>query len=69
MLFTFLFGCIFLKKVADLDVEVRQKGGFFSPGLKSVHVRKGDDITRLQDVEAFVELAFATGGRSQGRIS
>ena len=62
MLLTFLVCGVLLEKIADFDVEVRQEGGFLGPGFVSVYIREGDDITRLQDVEALVELTFAAGG-------
>ena len=41
VLLPFLFGSIFLEKVADLDVEVGEEGSYFGPGLVSVRIHEG----------------------------
>ena len=54
-----------LKEVADADVEVREVLDFLAPGCVTVHVRKGDHITAIQDFQSLVELALSSGGQPQ----
>ena len=64
VLHIFLCG-VGLKKVADADVEVREVLDFLAPGCVTVHVRKGDHITAVQDFQSLVELALSAGGQSK----
>ena len=62
VLHIFLCG-VGLKKVADADVEVREVLDFLAPGWVTVHVRKGDHITAVQDFQSLVELCLSSCGQ------
>ena len=58
-----VFWCgVGLQEIADADVEVREVLDFLAPGCVTVHVRKGDHITAVQDFQSLVELALSSCG-------
>lgn len=60
--FEVLGGSVLLEDAGDGDVEAGETLDLFTPGRIAVDVGERDDITRSQDVEAFVELTLAAGG-------